>query len=178
MIEAGQLWGGQPSLSKEGLGQKHLYAHHIKRKLEKRCPGLHFDLGGRMNIWHPRQEHLQGVRYYHKHICSMSRGMLPQFTVWKTKEQMVRVSVDEAARQAIPIFALDPLTGLPGNPEASSHGFAMKEVKDDIETLGWMELFHHLCVARLPGITPDWLAKTFNVNMGWFGKIRPEDMDD
>jgi hypothetical protein len=107
----------------------------------------------------------------------MDRGEIPQFTVWSAKEQMVRVSVSEAARQAIPLIGLDP-GGVVGDMNRATYGYAIKQVKDDIIKIGWMELFHNLCMAKLPGITPEWIAETFKVEMGWFGKITPETLED
>jgi len=54
----------------------------IEKGLKELNPGLHFDMGGKINLSHPRIDEWQGVFYNGRHICSMSREAVPEFDVW------------------------------------------------------------------------------------------------
>lgn len=55
----------------------------IKAGLQEINPLLSFDVGGNLGIFHPKMGRFQGVFLNGKHICSMSREMVPEFNVWK-----------------------------------------------------------------------------------------------
>lgn len=152
---------------------KVLDASVIAMKLTDRCPGMNFDWGGRHNIALPRQREFQGVFYYAKHICGMDRGHVPEFPEWYCHNQLVSVPLDAALREDFPILSMDSQ----GNPNIDEHtnAFAVRKTPQRVLKIGWRELFLRLVNARLPGITPAWLGKTFGVPMDWLksGEEKP-----
>ena len=54
----------------------------VKRGLQELQPLLSFDVGGNLNIYHPRMGEFQGVFYNGKHLTSLSRGTIPEYNVY------------------------------------------------------------------------------------------------
>jgi len=77
-------------IPKRWMGQT-LQEDAVKSALLRLQPELHFDLGGRHNIWHPYKETRQSVFYRGRHICSMDRGTLPEFPIWTLADDWIEV---------------------------------------------------------------------------------------
>lgn len=59
----------------------------LKAGLKKLNSSIQFDPGGRLGIYHPRQDEWQGVYLNDKHITSMDRGpVVPEYNVWELKK--------------------------------------------------------------------------------------------
>lgn len=56
---------------------------HIKKTLRSMNPGMHFDMGACLNLYHPRMDEWQGVFYNGEHICAMDRGVIPEYDIWR-----------------------------------------------------------------------------------------------
>lgn len=156
------------------FGPLALDASTVASTLAEQTPGLHFDLGGRHNFWHPEQQKWQAVKYFSRHICSMDRGAMPQWPVWRTKEELVPVPLDYAlAHEDFPILDI-PLAKDPNIPimHPAMKALVMRPRFDEVDKIGWAEVFYHLLKANLPGITRAWLQHTFNVPMDWVGELK------
>jgi hypothetical protein len=71
----------------------------IKKGLQELNSELHFDMGDKLKIWHPRMDERQGIFLRGKHVCTMDRGNIPEFCIWslekgtdgvERKEQVLR----------------------------------------------------------------------------------------
>ena len=60
-----------------------IHESKIKAGLQAINPMFSFDVGGNLGIHHPKMGRFQGVFLNGQHLCSMSRGMVPEFNVWK-----------------------------------------------------------------------------------------------
>lgn len=161
-----------------GTGEARLDSAVVIRKLEEHVPGLHADLGSRHGLWHPRQREVQGLFYFHRHICSMDRGIMRQWPEWDTKEDLVEVDVDYALlHEDFPVVAMAP-----GSRDASLQegqtAYVLRRTLDRVRSVGWAEVFWQLLAKKVPGVTAPWLAATFRVPMDWISgtKISPLSM--
>ena len=59
-----------------------MHESDLKAGLLKLNSSLQFDPGGRLDLNHPFIDSRQGVFYNNRHICSMERGIIPEFNVW------------------------------------------------------------------------------------------------
>lgn len=59
----------------------------VKKALQHLCPSIHFDMGGCLDIWHPKINRWQGVFHAGRHVGSMGRGWLPEFNLYR--EEMI-----------------------------------------------------------------------------------------
>jgi len=55
----------------------------LKRGLKELCPDVHFDMAAALNIWHPRIDEWQGIYVNGRHVGSMDRGSIPEFTIYE-----------------------------------------------------------------------------------------------
>ncbi len=157
----------------------------IEAGLRDLNPELHFDLGARFGLWHPYIDTRQGVYYRELHLCSMDRGVVPEFKVWETKKRIVPIPWSEADREdaSIQYEVLDPST--PGyedlkilattgsDPEymlrgeavlkCQAYGYEMASKR--CIRVGWRHTFERLLAAGIPGITRPALAEKFAVDM-------------
>lgn len=124
----------------------------IKRGLQELNSGIHFDMGGKLNLPHPNQNIWQGIFYNGRHMCSMDRdaggAMIPEFRVWAQKR------------------GWDPVNK------------KIVWVKDYLLRLGWRETFWVLGRKQIPGVTPETLAKKFGYEHKYFHGDVPEIMND
>jgi hypothetical protein len=90
----------------------------IKAGLLRLCPDLHFDMGGNLGLYHPRIEEWQGVFHLGRHICSMSRGVIPEYDVWaldkfNQKSHVLRIgwrtTFEHMTRKEVPGVTWDAL---------------------------------------------------------------------
>ena len=75
----------------------------VERGLKELCPSLHFDMGAKLGIWHPKIQDRQGVFYNGGHICSMDRGVIPEYKLWSVSESVVEVDWAEADKDDVSI---------------------------------------------------------------------------
>ena len=54
----------------------------LKKALQSLNPGVHFDMGACLNIYHPNMDIWQGVFFRGKHVGSMDRGWIPEYNVY------------------------------------------------------------------------------------------------
>ena len=158
----------------------------IERGLQELQPGLHFDWATKEGKWHPYQSTRQGVFYQGKHICSMDRGIVPEFKIWSVKEQIVPASIAEADNEDVHVhYKVIP----PQHPgyldlwDAASKGrleeyrvrtdgnliqlsaFRIQKARHRIVRVGWRHTFERLLKEDIPGITRQSLAAKFSVDM-------------
>lgn len=130
----------------------------FKRGLQELNPDLHFDLGGAHDIWHPGISERQGVFFKGKHICSMDRGSLPEFSIYDMKIATVEVPVSEIhpSEVAVPV-SLNGTTA-----------YVRRPVKNRCLRVGWRHTVERLIQKRVPGITRKAVSEKFNVPMLYF----------
>jgi len=146
---------------------------------------LHFDLGTRTGQWHPYIDTRQGVYYRESHICSMDRGIIPEFKVWETKKRIVPIRWSEADREdaSIKYEVLSPTT--PGyedlkilaatgsDPEYMLRGdavlkcqcFGYEVAAKRCMRVGWRHTFERILAFGVPGVTRQSLSAKFSVDM-------------
>ena len=140
----------------------------VAAKLIERCPGLAVDAGGRLDIWHPKISQYQSLRYWHKQICSMDRGWSPQWPTFTVEEGLERVPMDYAvAHEDFPIFDV-PKEFEDGVPFETNHALIWRSQVDDVDKIGWAEVFYRLLGKRVPNISVRWLRHEFKVPMDWY----------
>lgn len=136
----------------------------IKRVLRELNPDFHFDLGGKHGIWHPRQDQLQGVFFRGQHVCSMDRGMVPEFPLWSLRKERVRVpETDVGTAEEFPSFEVK--YDAQGNAHRTGFVFVSKEVKDQILFVGWRHTFRRILQKNKPGVTKAALEREFRIDL-------------
>jgi hypothetical protein len=168
----------------------------IKKGLKELCSDLHFDMGTNLNHWHPMQDTRQGVFHNGRHICSMDRGMCPEFKVWDVETRVVPVPLSEAGREDVRVqYAVVPVN-TPGYEElhvaASKGQHENMQVREDgslirlralraqkargrVIRVGWRHTFERLILGQVPGVTREALAAKFNVDMWKFPVGGPDE---
>ncbi len=59
----------------------------LKRGLREINPSLHFDMGDKLNLYHPKIDMWQGIFAHGKHIGSMDRGpQIPEYTLYDLRK--------------------------------------------------------------------------------------------
>ena len=53
----------------------------LKDGLRSLNPDVHFDLGAAHNLWHPRIAEWQGIYVNGRHLGTMDRGLIPEWTI-------------------------------------------------------------------------------------------------
>ena len=171
----------------------------VEAGLSDLCPGIHFDMGGKLNLDHPYIESRQGVFYQGRHICSMDRGMIPEFKVWTVKDDWIDCSIGEADMEGVKCLWYVVPTGTPGYREMyedARRGLfdemyirndgalirltakKMAKVKGRVLTIGWRTTFEALVRAGVPGITRESLGAKFGVNMHKYPVGSPEEVHE
>lgn len=67
----------------------------IKKGLRELNSSIHFDVGGRKDIYHPNIENWQGIFYNLKHLGAMDRGVVPEYTVWHVNKRGEVTQIDK-----------------------------------------------------------------------------------
>jgi len=131
----------------------------FKNGLKELNPDLHFDLGGAHDIWHPGISERQGVFLNGRHICSMDRGSLPEFSIYDMKLAAIEVPISDIhpSEVAVPI-------SLNGDT-----AYVRRPVKNRTLRVGWRHTVERLIQRRVPGITRKAVSEKFNVPMLYFG---------
>ena len=157
----------------------------VEAGLRELNPEIQFDLGARHDLWHPYIETRQGVYYRELHICSMDRGIIPEFKVWETKKRIVQIPWSEADREDASIKYETLPTSTPGyedlkilaatgsDPEymlrndsvlkCQAYGYEMASKR--CMRVGWRHTFERILSAGVPGITRQALSEKFSVDM-------------
>lgn len=146
---------------------------------------LHFDLGARSGQWHPYIDTRQGVYYRENHICSMDRGIIPEFKVWETKKRIVPIPWSEADRDdaSIKYEVLSPtvpgyedlkiLASSGADPEYMLRGesvlkcqcYGYETASKRCMRVGWRHTFERILAYGVPGVTRQSLSEKFAVDM-------------
>ena len=108
----------------------------LKKGLRELNSGIHFDVGGNLNIAHPMMNIRQGVFHNGRFLATMDRGSIPEYKVWAMQKQRY--------------FDED------GNLQESMH-------RTHVIRIGWQHLFDRLIRRKIPGITRESLSKKFNL---------------
>ena len=124
----------------------------IKKGLQELNSGIHFDMGGKLNLPHPKQNICQGIFHNGRHLCSMDReaggAAIPEFAMWAQRRGW-----DKEAKKIV-------------------------WVKDYLIRIGWRETFLVLARKKIRGITPESLAMKFKYDIKYFHGDIPEIMNN
>jgi len=176
---------------------KPLHESTIKAGLRELNPGMHFDLGAAIGQWHPYIGKRQGVFYQGAHICSMDRGMIPEFKAWGVEERTVPAQWAEADQDNASIrWAIVPTS----DPEYIDKWTAAQAgqtneyaVRDDgslmfltpwktitargrVWGLGWRHTFAAILFRNIPKITHASLGAKFGIDAMAFPQGAPEEI--
>lgn len=183
------------SLARADFGQM-LDSAIVEKGLRELCPDLNFDLGTRIGQWHPNQDSRQGVFYREKHICSMDRGMIPEFKIWETTKRVTEIPWYAADTEDASIsYVVIPKT-MPGYQDMFEKALKNNDpewmVKDGkllkLKALGyapigrrclrvgWRHTFEALLRDNVPGITRQSLGEKFKVDMLKYPVGTPEEL--
>ena len=146
---------------------------------------LKFDLGGTHGLYHPYIDTRQGVYYRERHICSMDRGIVPEFKIWETKKRIVPIPWSQADREdaSIKYRVMSPTepgyedfkikAGLGNDPEYMLRGdsvlrceaYGYELASKRCMRVGWRHTFERILAFGVPGVTRQTLSEKFSVNM-------------
>jgi len=176
---------------------KPLHESVIKKGLVELNPGMHFDLGAATGQWHPYIERRQGVFFQGAHICSMDRGMIPEFKAWGVSQRVVPAQWAEADQPNVSIrWSIVP-TSTPDYVDlcllAQSGRSNEYKIRDDgslmvlepvktidgrgkVWRLGWRHTFAAILFRNIPGITHASLGAKFGIDALAFPKGAPEEV--
>lgn len=160
----------------------------IEKGLRELNPDIHFDMGTKLGQWHPYQSTRQGVFYHGQHICSMDRGLVPEYKQWSMRVRYAPCRLDEwdGNDESVKIkwavvppstpgyieLAMDVLAGKLENYSIRDDGQIMRLeahreqlVPDKIVWVGWRHTFEKILLHKIPGVTRDTIATKFGVDM-------------
>jgi hypothetical protein len=148
----------------------------IQSALIRLNPGMHFDWGGKHNMWHPYQDCKQGVYFEGKHICSMDRGKIPQAPIWSTKMEGCRVRKEDLTyHELTDMFLVEEVEYfVDGSQAKTGWCFVKREKKDRLLWIGWQALCRKIIGKRIPGITAETLGRELGVTID----VHRTDMED
>lgn len=161
----------------------------VEKGLQELQPGIHFDMGPRLNMEHPFMAERAGVYYDGKHICSIDRGIIPEYKVWTQEDGAVEIPIVDAERYDDAVVAFVEI--LPTSPiyqdawdlAAKGHDnykidrradgdklfhhrcMRVVKVRGRVLRVGWRHTFERLVAAKIPGVTRQSLATKFGVDM-------------
>lgn len=170
----------------------------VERGLRELNPDIHFDLGGRHNIEHPYAVTRQGVFYRDKHLCSMDRGMLPEYKIWATQKRLVELPWFAADREDASISWTEVLPTEPGYMDLRILGekeldpqymirktdgkllrckvMGYEPVGRRCMRVGWRHTFERILANEIPGVTRKAIAEKFGVDMDKFPAGSPDEL--
>lgn len=158
----------------------------IEQGLRELNPDIHFDMGADLGMWHPRIDSRQGVFYRGNHICSMDRGMVPEFKIWTVKEEVVEVPWSDYDKEGVsiqyrviapsePNYIENFMKAIKGNdPEWQTLGdgklirsfcLQVRKVRGRCLRVGWRHTFHRVAGYGIPHVTKESIAAKFHVDM-------------
>jgi hypothetical protein len=147
----------------------------VAEKLNEVYRGFSQDpIGRRFDMWAPRVDELQGLFHMHKHICSMDRGLSPQWPRFTTKTGLKTVPLHYALlHEDLPVVCLpEDFKETPREELMDMNAPAMVEATqiDDVKMIGWAEVLHQITVS-CPWISLGDLGRLFGVATEWAGQI-------
>ena len=168
----------------------------VARGLRELNPGITMDLASKQNQPHPFESVRAGVFYHGKHICSIDRGIIPEFTIWDSDWGQVPIRMCEIERYEdskvvyAQVLETDErynyalMMAQRGDDEYhlgktgkvfNVHAFRWTRVKHRVLRGGWRHTFSRLIAAKIPGVTERSLSLKFGVSlMKYAGASRPE----
>ena len=176
---------------------KPLHEATIKKGLRELNPGMHFDLGVALSQWHPYIERRQGVFYQGAHICSMDRGMIPEYKAWGVDEREVPAEWSEADQYKCSIrwSILSPedpeymdkwllaQKGLSNEYQLRDDGrvmvlvpYKLIKTRGKVWRLGWRHTFAAILHRNIRGITHESIGAKFGIDAMKFPQGAPEEV--
>lgn len=152
----------------------------LKGALVRLNPGMNFDWGSRLDLWHPWMEGKQGVYFRNKHLCSMDRGNIPQAPIWSTKREACRVKYEDATagERTDPFFA-EEIEYLPNGDEMpTGYVFVNREVKDRLLWVGWQATLRKIINHDIPGITALTLSEELRVTVDVMREVKDLEVEE
>lgn len=167
----------------------------IEKELIELCPDMHFDAGTKKGEWHPYQAVRQGVFWHGQHVCSMDRGLVPEFKQWTVISHIVPVGWEEADKEDVSIqlevippssgefldaalHMMNRTTGYEYRPDGAIIKYtpvARRKTRGRVALLGWRHTFERIINRNLPGLTRGKIAEKFGVDMNiYFGVPKNE----
>lgn len=160
----------------------------IERGLIELCPDIHFDAATKKGEWHPYQATRQGVFWHGQHVCSMDRGLVPEFKQWTVITRKVPVGWEESDKdgvdmniQTIPtnateyadaaLLIMNQTVGYQMRPDGAILKFtpmAYRKVQGKVAMVGWRHTFERIIFRDLPGLTRTAIASEFGVDMNLY----------
>lgn len=158
----------------------------MERGLRELNSSIHFDMGTKLGQWHPYQATRQGVFYNGNHICSMDRGLVPEYKQWECAKAWVPVDMshcdDDDARIAwetvdstVPGYVelrIDTINGKRDDYSIRHDGRLIRLVCRKEQTVmghvvfvGWRHTFEKILLRQIPGVTRQTIAEKFGVDM-------------
>lgn len=157
----------------------------IEKGLRELNGDLNFDPASRFGAWHPQQATRQGVFWHTEHICSMDRGLVPEFKQWTVITRYVPVGWEEADKDDVSISTETIPPNSPSFLDAALHvmnrtvGYeyrpdgqimvmrpmAYRKVQGRVALVGWRHTFERIIHRDLPGLTRSAIAAKFGVDM-------------
>lgn len=146
---------------------------------------MKFDLGATHGLYHPYMDTRQGVYYLESHICSMDRGIIPEFKVWETKKRIVPIPWSQADREdaSIKYKVMSPTepgyedfkikAELGNDPEYMMRGdsvlhcecYGYELASKRCVRVGWRHTLERILAFGVPGVTRQSLSEKFGVDM-------------
>ena len=147
---------------------------------------IHFDMGTKQGQWHPYQSTRQGVFYNGNHICSMDRGLVPEYKQWSLSKGYVDVPRSDWDQEDVHLFWEVVKPHSPGYVDLCVE--TMRGQRDDysirhdghlihltgkklvaipgkVVLVGWRHTFEKILVKKIPGVTRESIAAKFGVDM-------------
>jgi hypothetical protein len=125
----------------------------IKNGLRGLNSDIHFDMGAALSLDHPFIGDRQGVFYKGKHICSMDRGTIPEYTMYSVRRMA----------HSVPPENVRPGEGWAPDLKNKGKVVVVREGRGRVIRVGWRHTFERLINANIPGVTRFTLAQKFKV---------------
>lgn len=168
----------------------------IQRGLIELNKDIHFDAATKLGAWHPYQATRQGVFYHGIHICSMDRGIVPEFKQWSVVTKYVPVGWDEADKDDVNIqhhviypkdqgymdaliHVMNKDMGWEYRPDGAIVEYtpvAYRKVRGKVVQVGWRHTFERIISKDLPGLTRRAIGEKFGVDMLKFPVGSPQEL--
>lgn len=183
-------------LDKADFGQM-LEASVVEKGLRELNQDINFDLATRKGMEHPYQDSRQGVYYREKHVCSMDRGILPEFKIWATHKRVVEIPWHDADKEDASIAYVEVTKDTPNYQDLYEIGkkgsdpqymvndrgkllrlqaLGYRQVGRRCVRVGWRHTFERLLAEGIPGVTRESIARKFGVDMYKFPVGTPEEL--
>jgi len=158
----------------------------IEQGLRELNPGIHFDMGTKLGMVHPMQGIRQGVFYNGNHVCSMDRGLIPEYKQWQCGWAWIPCEMSEWDKEDVKLGWEVVSSSVPGYVDLAMDVVAGKRdtysIRDDGQIIrltgkrkqavigrviwvGWRHTFEKLLQRGIPGVTRTSLAEKFGVDM-------------